>query len=74
MSKAILITRPDHDLITTYLFQWSEAVISLANKKHIKIHLKMHTGNRKKLWPVIFLLCFLLTQLNLKEIPLPIYG
>ena len=37
MNKAILITRPDHDLITTYLFQWSERVIDLANKKHIKV-------------------------------------
>jgi len=37
MNKAILITRPDHDLITTYLFQWSEAVISLANKKGIRV-------------------------------------
>ncbi|MBI2431061.1 MAG: hypothetical protein HYV39_03540 [Candidatus Levybacteria bacterium] len=37
MSKAILITRPDHDLITTYLFQWSEHVIHLANKKNIKV-------------------------------------
>lgn len=37
MNKAILITRPDHDLITTYLFQWSEYVINLANTKHIKV-------------------------------------
>src|SRR3989339_1998945 len=37
MNKAILITRPDHDLITTYLFQWSEYVINLANKKNIKV-------------------------------------
>lgn len=37
MSKAILITRPDHDLITTYLFQWSEYVINLANKRNIKV-------------------------------------
>lgn len=37
MSRAILITRPDHDLITTYLFQWSEYVIRLARKRNIKI-------------------------------------
>ncbi|MBI2074365.1 MAG: hypothetical protein HYT83_00835 [Candidatus Levybacteria bacterium] len=37
MSKAILITRPDHDLITTYLFQWSEYVINLAKRKNIKV-------------------------------------
>lgn len=37
MNKAILITRPDHDLITTYLFRWSEYVINLANKKRIRV-------------------------------------
>jgi len=37
MTNAILITRPNHDLITTYLFHWSEYVITLANKKGIKV-------------------------------------
>lgn len=37
MSKVILITRPDHDLITTYLFRWSEYVINVANKRNIKV-------------------------------------
>jgi len=37
MNKAILITRPNHDLITTYLFQWSEYVIRQANRKHIPV-------------------------------------
>ncbi len=37
MNKAILITRPDHDLITTYLYQWSEYVINLARMKNIKV-------------------------------------
>lgn len=48
MSKAILITRPDHDLITTYLFQWSKHVISQAIKKHIKVlDLPGKRANRK---------------------------
>lgn len=37
MNKVILVTRPDHDLITTYLLQWSEYVINLANKRNIKV-------------------------------------
>ena len=37
MNRAILVTRPNHDLITTYLFQWSQHVISVANKKGIKV-------------------------------------
>lgn len=37
MSKAILITRPNHDLITTYLFEWSQLVIDEANRKNIQV-------------------------------------
>lgn len=37
MSRAILITRPNHDLITTYLFHWSGFVIKEAQKKSVKI-------------------------------------
>ncbi|MCR4324093.1 MAG: hypothetical protein NUV69_00190 [Candidatus Curtissbacteria bacterium] len=37
MDKAILVTRPNHDLITTYLFKWSEYVINVADKKGIKV-------------------------------------
>ena len=37
MSKAQLITRPDHDLITTYLFHWSSFVIKEANKRGFKV-------------------------------------
>ncbi len=37
MNKAILITRPNHDLITTYLFDWSQYVIDIANEKKITV-------------------------------------
>jgi len=37
MTKAFLITRPNHDLITTYLFYWSKFVIGEAEKKGIKV-------------------------------------
>jgi len=35
--KSILITRPNHDLITTYLFYWSQFIIKEARNKGIKI-------------------------------------
>lgn len=37
MTKALLVTRPNHDLITTYLFCWSKLVIEEARKKGIKV-------------------------------------
>lgn len=37
MSRALLVTRPNHDLITTYLFHWSKLVIKEARKKRIKV-------------------------------------
>lgn len=37
MSRSLLITRPNHDLITTYLFHWSKLVIKEARKKKIKV-------------------------------------
>lgn len=37
MNRAILITRPNHDLITTYLFKWSEHIIKLAKSKNIPV-------------------------------------
>lgn len=37
MTRAILITRPDHDLITTYLFHWSSFVIKEEHRKGIKV-------------------------------------
>jgi len=37
MTTAILITRPDHDLITTYLYHWTTYVVNAANRKGIKL-------------------------------------
>lgn len=37
MNKALLITRPDHDLATNYLFFWSQFVIQEARKRQIKV-------------------------------------
>jgi len=37
MSRAVLITRPDHDLITTYLFHWSTFVLQEAIIRNIKV-------------------------------------
>lgn len=36
MSRSLLLTRPNHDLPTTYLFHWSEPVIKLAKQKRLK--------------------------------------
>lgn len=37
MTHAILLTRPNHDLITTYLFHWSVLVIKEANRRGIVV-------------------------------------
>lgn len=37
MNNAFLVTRPNHDLITTYLFHWTTFVLTVATKKGIKI-------------------------------------
>jgi len=36
MNKSILITRPNHDLATTYLYWWSKKVIDECQEKEIK--------------------------------------
>lgn len=35
--RTILITRPNHDLITTYLYYWSHFIIKEAKNKNIPI-------------------------------------
>jgi len=37
MIQALLLTRPNHDLITNYFFYWSTFVIVEAKKKSIKV-------------------------------------
>jgi len=36
MNRAILITRPDHDLVTKYLYVWTGLFIKIAKKKGVK--------------------------------------
>lgn len=36
-AKTLLVTRPNHDLITNYLFYWAALVVKLAKKKGFKI-------------------------------------
>lgn len=45
MTKTILITRPDHDLITTYFLYWSNPVIKEATNKGFKV---LDLGVRKQ--------------------------
>ena len=50
MIKAILITRPNYDSITNYLFYWTMFVIKEAQKKNIKVlDLKGNKANKKTL-------------------------
>lgn len=37
MSRALLVTRPQHDITTYYLYKWSEEVIKKAKEKHISV-------------------------------------
>lgn len=48
MNRALLVTRPNHDLITTYLFHWSKFVIGEAKKRGVKVlDLLGDNANRK---------------------------
>ena len=48
MSKIILITRPNHDLTTNYLYFWSEAVINITEKHNLTIlDLNKNKANKK---------------------------
>lgn len=48
MDKTILITRPNHDSTTNYLYYWSKPVIEVATKKGFKIlDLQGKKANRK---------------------------
>ena len=33
MNKTLLITRPNHDITTRYLSEWSKKIIEIAGKK-----------------------------------------
>lgn len=48
MNKTILVTRPNHDSTTDYLYHWSKPVIDVANKKMFKVlDLDGKKANRK---------------------------
>lgn len=48
MNNAILITRPNHDPITTYLFYWSTIVVKEAIKRGVKVlDLRGEKANKK---------------------------
>ena len=38
MNKLLLVTRPNHDPATDYLYHWSELVIDEAKRKHIPVY------------------------------------
>lgn len=49
MSKSMLITRPDHDLITKYFYTWSNELVEFAKNKAIQVFdLKGKKSNRKE--------------------------
>lgn len=37
MNNTVLITRPNHDYPTTYLYHWSKLVIDEASSKRMKV-------------------------------------
>ena len=48
MSKTILITRPNYDSVTRYLYYWAKLPIQLAKDKGIEIlDLKVERSNKK---------------------------
>ncbi len=54
MSNYFLITRPNHDVTTNYLFYWSLKIIELADKKGFEIiDLKAQRANRKEFINII---------------------
>lgn len=54
MNKCLLITRPNHDITTNYLYFWSEKIIGEANSRTVKIiDLKGKRANRKEFTGVI---------------------
>lgn len=37
MNKIFLITRPNHDIVTNYLYHWSEKILTLAENKKLRV-------------------------------------
>jgi len=49
MNRTVLVTRPNHDITTTYFYFWSEAVLKLAARRHKVLDLHGKKANRKTL-------------------------
>ena len=65
MSKSILITRPDHDLITKYFCAWSQEIIDFAKSKNIDVYdLKGGKSNKKEFMSYINKHCPSIVFLN----------
>jgi len=48
MNRVLLVTRPNHDCTTNYLYYWADWVIQEARKKHFKVlDLKQEKANRR---------------------------
>ncbi len=48
IKKAILVTRPNHDLVTTYISTWAKIILTEADKRGIqKLDLASKKANRK---------------------------
>lgn len=47
MNRTVLVTRPNHDITTTYFYFWSEAVLKLASRRHKVLDLYSKKANRK---------------------------
>lgn len=47
MNNCVLITRPDHDLATNYLYLWTEDVVKLSNTKRKTLDLKGRKATAK---------------------------
>lgn len=47
MNSCVLITRPNHDLATTYLYLWTENIVKLSKSKGKTLDLKRKKANAK---------------------------
>lgn len=65
MNKSILVTRPDHDLITKYFHMWSQDIIDFAKSKNIVVYdLRGKKSNRKEFVSYISKRCPSIVFLN----------
>jgi hypothetical protein len=50
MSKSIIITRPNYEKVTSYLFSWSEVIVKLAQSKLYAVHDLQRAKSSRKLF------------------------